>query len=545
MAKFLAQNHHSTIRVNPAVTNAGVKSSPQPKEESNSGGNRPDMLRPASSAWSVQPGTEANASKIKRDIKSKGGVGALECVFDLRQKLLSTEDERKVVDANGDELPISVQEAVRCRNIVDEVGLLNIICSFKKIQVSKGGKQFDALMYASYGIGLCYVVAGFVSFQAPFDSGLEACLQAESINALRDMRMPTQTGFCSTANCTEIMNATFVKNPIMNATFVKNPWTDDTYSAAQDACDGYLEQNEFWIACSIMIPFAITILTLMHMTSEYDDLVGLLKRNEDSDPMVLTIPKGVIRVFSSLLRIILVMKYQNKYADNSVTYFVDLTLLFVFAEIVDYLLSFIEAPFLNALKGEIKEFDEAYMMMENEFRGFIFEQKEGSRELPKVKLDLNETFICPAYLKNDDGSKGDLAGYYMIAYGGLVPSNIKKRQRRPWKFGSKYSSILNGRWKIHIKKDEKGRLKNYRPFKRCAECEHVIKDVYHCTDMGGDNVLCATCYSKLITESAGKDEEFEATLEGNEFGWKVKYLRSLEKRDPVKEIEPLDILVAY
>ena len=134
---FKALSHFtSTMQVYTIAANAGADSSSQLREEANRGGNRP-MLRPDSSAWSVQTGTEMNAEMIKLDIKSKGGVGALKSVFDLRQELVSTEDLRKVVDANGDELPISVQEAVRCRSIVDEVGLLRIINSEWKVKVSK------------------------------------------------------------------------------------------------------------------------------------------------------------------------------------------------------------------------------------------------------------------------------------------------------------------------------------------------------------------------------------------------------------------------
>ena len=182
------------------------------------------------------------------------------------------------------------------------------------------------------------------------------------------------------------------------------------------------------------------------------------------------------------------------------------------------------------------------MRMEQESRNFVFEQEEGSRELPKVKLDA-DAWIHPAYLpKNDDGSKGELAGYYFTT-GPLkaVRVMIKLRQCLPWKFGSNYSSTLNGRWKIHTKKDEKGRHKSYFPFLHCKICEHVIKDVCH-SKLGF--ILCPTCFDKSIAENAGKDEKLAATLEGNDLGCKVKFLRRLVK-DKVKEIKPSDILVAY
>ncbi|GMI13410.1 hypothetical protein TrVE_jg6753 [Triparma verrucosa] len=349
------------LAINPVVANAGAESSSQLREEAGRGGNRP-MLRPDSSAWSVQSGTETNAEKIKRDIKSKGGIGALERVFDLRQELVSTEDLRKVVDANGDELPISVQEAVRCRSIVDEVGLLRIILSGWKIRVSKGGGQYDALSIAILGIlfGYWAIIMGLVL--VPSDNGLGTCLEAESINDMRDMRMHTQTGFCTNADCTETMNATVVENP----------WTNVKYNAAQDACDGYHEQNSPLIRIALLIQFTLAFSTLFDIFFRVYDPIRLLKRNEDSDPSALMMTKAFINFGSLFLRSALIAGFSNKYTDSSVTLFVDLFLLFVFAEIVDYLFSLISTPFFNAVKGEIKESDEAYMMMEKESRNFIF-----------------------------------------------------------------------------------------------------------------------------------------------------------------------------
>ncbi|GMH81091.1 hypothetical protein TrST_g8666 [Triparma strigata] len=490
---------------NPVVTNARIESSSPPQEESNPGGNRP-MLRPDSSAWSVQSGTETNAEKVARDVKELGGWDALERVFDLRQELVSTEDERKVVDANGDELPITVREAVRCRSIVDEVGLLRIISSIKKVNVSKGGWQLKALLLVSLGIFICYlVIINELTGKVPSDNGLGACLEDESVNAMRDMRMSTQTGFCTNADCTETMNATFVEIP----------WTNATYNAAQDACDVYYEQNTPWIVAATLIPYTLAFSTLYNVMFRNRDLIRLLKRNEDSDPMVLMAPKAMINIGSLFLRFVLIAFYSNRYTDSSVTLFVDLFLLFVFAEIVDYLFSLISKPFFNAVKGEIKEFDEAYMMMEKESRGFVFEQKEGSRDLPKVKLDDNAT-IHPAYLpKNDDGSKGELVGYYFTSAGARM---IELRQCLPWKFGSNYSSTLNGRWKIHTRKDESVKKERHALGMICEGCKcDPIRDVHYTKGLlfwllyrtlslspSLSLSLCQTCFDEAISENSEK-----------------------------------------
>ncbi|GMH69878.1 hypothetical protein TrLO_g4999 [Triparma laevis f. longispina] len=126
------------------------------------------------------------------------------------------------------------------------------------------------------------------------------------------MRMTSQSGFCINADCTETMNGTFVENP----------WTNAMYNAAKDTCDVYHDQNMPWIDWAILT-------------------------------------QGLLAMCSLLLRFILIIDYSNKYTDSSVTLFVDLFLLFVFAKIVDHLFNLISMPFFNAVKGEIKEFDEA------------------------------------------------------------------------------------------------------------------------------------------------------------------------------------------
>ena len=70
---------------------------------------------------------------------------------------------------------------------------------------------------------------------------------------MRNMRMSTQTGICTNADCTETMNATFVESP----------WTNVKYNAAQDACDGYYEQNEPWIDIAMLIQFILMLSTLL------------------------------------------------------------------------------------------------------------------------------------------------------------------------------------------------------------------------------------------------------------------------------------------
>ena len=183
------------------------------------------------------------------------------------------------MDANGDELPITVQKAVRCRSIVNEVGLLRIIDSEWKVRIAKGWAQFRVLRDVSFGIFFCYlIITAKLRETVPSDGGLGACLEAELINTMRDMLMTCQSGLCINADCTETMNGTFVENP----------WTIAMYNAAKDACDIYHDQNMPWIDWAILIQGLLAMWydgVFIKMT----DLSGLLKRNDDSDPLLLTL----------------------------------------------------------------------------------------------------------------------------------------------------------------------------------------------------------------------------------------------------------------
>ncbi|GMH76997.1 hypothetical protein TL16_g07259 [Triparma laevis f. inornata] len=163
------------------------------------------------------------------------------------------------------------------------------------------------------------------------------------------MRMTTQSGFCTNADCTETMIATVMENP----------WTTTKYNAAIYACWDYGDKNEPWIYCAMFFLYLLTLKTIDGVLFKMCDIIELLKRNEDSDPFVLMFSKALINAGLLLLRMVLVNKYSNKYTDSAVTLFVDLFLLFVFAEIVDFLFSLITTQYFNAVKSEMKDFDEA------------------------------------------------------------------------------------------------------------------------------------------------------------------------------------------
>ncbi|GMH81747.1 hypothetical protein TL16_g09029 [Triparma laevis f. inornata] len=152
--------------------------------------------------------------------------------------------------------------------------------------------------------------------------------------------------------------------------------------------------------------------------------------------------------------------------------------------------------------------------------------------------------IHPAYLKNNNGSKGKLAGHYFTTPGTKIMS---LRQCLPWKFGSNYSSTLNGRWKIYTKKDGKDR---HVTGKESAGYKiDPIRDFrYTWTEFLGvpDGHLCQTCFDEAIAENADKAEKVKTTLKGKELEGhhsflKAKQLRKLKKEGAV--VTPIKLLL--
>ena len=78
-----------------------------------------------------------------------------------------------------------------------------------------------------------------------------------------------------------------------------------------------------------------------------------------------------------MLRVVLISDYSNHYAADLVTLFVDLFLVFVFAELVDVAAASILKPFENAVRKEIDDYDGAYFRLERADKLWMFEPKKG------------------------------------------------------------------------------------------------------------------------------------------------------------------------
>jgi len=116
------------------------------------------------------------------------------------------------------------------------------------------------------------------------------------------------------------------------------------------------------------------------------DNIGLLKRQPDADPHILSHSNWMTLAGSSVLRCVLVAMFCNEYANSPLILFVDIFLLFVFAELHDEFVRRVRKPYIDAVKNENAEFDEMYAKYNNQVPAFMFQKMENG-EVPSLSLD--------------------------------------------------------------------------------------------------------------------------------------------------------------
>ena len=186
----------------------------------------------------------------------------------------------------------------------------------------------------------------------------------------------------------------------------------------------------------------------------------MLARSKDADPYVITDSNVVMTSGSLFLRLILIHGYSNHFAADYVTLFVDLFLVFVFAELMDIFVAIIRKPHIDAVKKEISDFDTSWTRLEKADLLFAFTPPEGKQKPEDVKVDLwsgARCIIYPAYKKgSEDGKKGELAGFYFTCWDNNIRDIVSLQSRLPSFFDS-YSSALNAKFKVQFKEDDKKR----------------------------------------------------------------------------------------
>ena len=277
---------------------------------------------------------------------------------------------------------------------------------------------------------------------------------------MMQMDMSTTEGLflCTDSACNATMAVT--------TTGVENGW--DSYSSfleAEDICQELYDRNEVFIRMAWVIQAGIATRSFIDFFLTGFNLRSLLARSKDADPLVTTDLDMFVNVGGLFLRMVLIMVYSNHYAADYVTLFVDIFLVFVFAELMDIFVARIRKPYINAVKKEISDFDASWTRLEKADPLFAFTPPEGQDRPKDVKLDLDpvtECIIYPAYKKgSEDGKKGELAGFYFTAKS-LTPWIVSLQSCLPSFIFSPYSSALNAKFKVKSKEDDKKRhVKKY------------------------------------------------------------------------------------
>jgi len=211
-------------------------------------------------------------------------------------------------------------------------------------------------------------------------------------------------------------------------------------------------------ACFIQL--GIAVWSFYGATMTMSDLRSLLARGKDADPSIITTSNMLVTLGSLILRVILILCYSNHYAADYVTLFVDLFLVFVFAELMDILVARIRKPYIDAVKKEISDFDTSWTRLEKADPLFAFTPPEGQERPEDVKVDLDPDVGCiiyPAYKKgSEDGKKGELAGFYFTSLSSRTRGIVFLQSCLP-RFLGPYSSALNAKFKVKLKEDDKKR----------------------------------------------------------------------------------------
>ena len=245
-------------------TGAGNSTSPEPGSGNGSGAGKsltlnplappippspPARLEHVSSAWSMHShleDAETVREKDKARIKEKGGMGALERIYELKKALVEELGDEKVVDAAGVELPLTLREVVRTKAVVDEVGLVNIVSSETKVGVAaRSDRLTKKLGYVSIGtmflyIGITLALVVWSDNPEVYDQGRGACQEAESLKIMMNMDMSTTEGLCTDTACNETTAVT--------ATIVENGWNPtSSFSEASDICRELYGRNKVFV----------------------------------------------------------------------------------------------------------------------------------------------------------------------------------------------------------------------------------------------------------------------------------------------------------
>jgi len=245
-----------------------------------------------------------------------GGLARLRGRCRAREKTGEGLEEGTTVDAAGNDLPISVRDAARCKAIFDEAGLVNVICSEMKLRVAGGGEglmqPFKIMVIKlTFATTLLVLVSVVYRTFGGFDSGKGDCLAlARSFTGetllLKSKTLRPEGTPCDgddTTGCTH--DTVFMEGTV------------DT-SAATITCDEYGTWNFsfiYFIVGLLLLQMIIKAFVPISLMTKTNQLTATTTSDEPVRPHLLD--RKLLDLTIDCMRIAFVLMFNNAYGEKN------------------------------------------------------------------------------------------------------------------------------------------------------------------------------------------------------------------------------------
>jgi hypothetical protein len=234
------------------------------------------------------------------------GLGRLAHRFRASEKIGEGMEEEMTVDACGNDLPISVRDAARCKAIFDEAGIVNVICSDMKLRMSGGERVLKRYKRMNKFI-LLFIFAVFLAVNvgfSSFDQGLGDCLVAHRSFTNNTVLLASET-------CDDTDKCTFDS---------VNMETTVDMNVAEEACEGFRQfnTNVSIIIFTVLISIVFVETLVIDKLLSFEAFVGKLSaRSETVTRCIIMdgVAPGLVRPYVLFLRIYLIFFYCNLYGE--------------------------------------------------------------------------------------------------------------------------------------------------------------------------------------------------------------------------------------
>ena len=248
------------------------------------------------------------------DGANAGGLARLRGRCRAREKAGEGLEEETTVDAAGNDLPISVRDAARCKAIFDEAGLVNVICSEMKLRVGGGEglmKPFKIMVIKlAFATLLLVLVAVAYFFLGSWDPGFGDCIAAARSFTGETLLLKSKTLRPEGTPCDDDDTTGCTHDTV----FMEG--TVDIY-AAYETCNGYYWWNFCFVLFTVGLLFLrmITSLFPISLMTKMNQLMATATSEEPVRPYVLD--RKILDLTIDCMRVAFVLYFSNRYGEKN------------------------------------------------------------------------------------------------------------------------------------------------------------------------------------------------------------------------------------